>query len=304
MRIALVHNPEAGHGAYGGDDLVHLFRDRGYDVSLHASKRRNEVARAIETNPDVLVAAGGDGTVAKAAIALAGKSIPLLILPVGTSNNIARSLGILAAVPVIIDGLSAARQIRMDVGQVSASWGDESFVEGAGVGFIGAMLRNDGSVRGRLARFLRNLVPSGRSQSQMAAHGVARLIRRQPIRRCHLVADGLDLSGDYVAVEAMNIRAIGPRVVLAPNAELGDGKLDLVMVHPEDRNPLADYVESRTTTTLPPVTIRRVQRVEMSWPAEFGHVDDEPWPLRVDAVRTAGAVATVSAEGNVNVLVV
>ncbi|MEX2152542.1 MAG: diacylglycerol kinase family protein [Gemmatimonadaceae bacterium] len=299
MRIALVHNPDAGQGAYDADDLARLFRDRGYDVAVHGRSKK-QVARAAESRPDVLVAAGGDGTVARVAIALAGTTIPLLILPVGTANNIARSLGIQATVPVLIDGLTSARQVRLDIGQVSAPWGEESFVEGAGVGFIGAMLRNEGSMRERLGRFLWNLVPS-----QKRPHGVARLIRRHPIRTYHMVADGSDLSGDYVTVEAMNIRAIGPRIALAPNADLADGHLDLVLVRPEDRDPLAEYVALEAPGLSPPVEIRRVRRAEMTWIAGYGHVDDEPWPLRAESTRGAdGAMVSVSLGRTVNVLIV
>jgi diacylglycerol kinase (ATP) len=47
----------------------------------------------LEARPDVVAAAGGDGTVAAAARTLAGQGISLAILPMGTANNIARSLG-------------------------------------------------------------------------------------------------------------------------------------------------------------------------------------------------------------------
>lgn len=48
---------------------------------------------------DVIVAAGGDGTVSTAARAVAGRDIPVAILPLGTANNIARSLGIEGSIP-------------------------------------------------------------------------------------------------------------------------------------------------------------------------------------------------------------
>jgi diacylglycerol kinase family enzyme len=148
-------------------------------------------------------------------------------------------------------------------------------------------------------------VPSSVSEAQKAAHGVARLIRKHPIQTYYLVADGSDLSGDYVAVEAMNIRAIGPRIALAPNADLADAHLDLVLVRPEDRDPLAEYVASDAPGISPPVEIRRVRRAEMTWIADYGHVDDEPWPLRAESTGDADrATVTVSLGRTVNVLVV
>ena len=56
------------------------------------SSTRSFASKILESHADLVVAAGGDGTVATAARVLAGRKIPLAILPLGTANNIARSL--------------------------------------------------------------------------------------------------------------------------------------------------------------------------------------------------------------------
>src|SRR3954470_18296665 len=92
VRIALIHNDNAGRGVYSTHDLTRIFRDVGYDVESFG-KDDGEITRAIESRPDVLVVSGGDGTVANVAVSLCGAETPLFVLPNGTANNIARAIG-------------------------------------------------------------------------------------------------------------------------------------------------------------------------------------------------------------------
>src|SRR5688500_5101103 len=160
MHVALIHNPDAGEGVYEKQDLERLFRDAGHEVDAFG-ERRAAIERAVASGADVLVVAGGDGSVAKTAISLHrhGSKLPLSILPVGTANNIARSLGIDAATPVLIKSLAAAQPVRLDIGRATGPWGATAFVEAAGVGFFGTMLHAEHSLRTKVERFLRNLRP-------------------------------------------------------------------------------------------------------------------------------------------------
>lgn len=282
MRVTLVHNESAGHGAYETRDLLALLRDAGHVVRALRSDDP-DVRAAARRAPDVIVVAGGDGTVAKVAIAIheTGGTVPMFILPAGTSNNIATSLDLTDDVPALALSLSDARLSRLDVGTVTAPWGREHFVEGVGFGFIGTMLARDGTVREHVTRSARTIGSTLRGLPREAApaRGVARLIRREQPRPCRVVADGDDLSGEYIAVELMNIRRIGPRVALAPGARSDDGLLDLVLVRAEDREALARYVErGGGRGARMPRMVRRVKRVTVSWPGRGGHVDDEAWP--------------------------
>jgi diacylglycerol kinase family enzyme len=60
-----------------------------------------------------------------------------------------------------------------------------------------------------------------------------------------VTADGVDPSGEFLAVEAMDIPEIGPNVPLAPEADPGDRLLDLTLVRPADRSALAAHIEAR-----------------------------------------------------------
>jgi diacylglycerol kinase (ATP) len=281
MRVTLVHNESAGDEAYESRDLLALLRDCGH-VARVVGNEDDHIRAAIRRSPDVIVVAGGDGTVAKVALAMheTGAEVPLFILPAGTSNNIATSLDLPDDVPALALALSGAREARLDVGVVNAPWGREHFVEGVGFGFIGTMLAREGTVRERVTRTGRAIRAVLQNKERgTPTSGVARLIRHETSRRSRVQADGEELSGEYIAVEIMNIRRIGPRVELAPAARGDDGLLDLVLVREEDREALAAYVEAGGGSDAPPPGItRRVRGARVSWPSAGGHVDDEVWP--------------------------
>ena len=85
---------------------------------------------------DALVVAGGDGTVSQAAGALVGGHVPMAILPLGTANNIAVSLGLDRPLPELIAGWPAARRRALDVGMARGDWGERLFLEAVGTGLI------------------------------------------------------------------------------------------------------------------------------------------------------------------------
>jgi diacylglycerol kinase family enzyme len=297
MRVALVHNLDAGDRRYRKGELAQIFRDAGYEVEEFGKKRR-QVQRAIDSSPDVLAVAGGDGTVAKGVKALAGSKTPLVIIPVGTANNIAQSLGFNIAEPLSVKALESPRKVRLDVGSIAAPWGETMFVEAAGIGFLGKLLRLELAAKARGER-------KKKTPSEKAIAGVARLVREQPVRFHDVRADEEDLSGEYLTLEAMNIHALGPQVVLAPDSEPDDGCFDLVLVRPEHRDQLARYVEtSGTPDELPDLVIRRVRRATLSWHATDGHVDDKAWPRKSKkaALPADENRVNVAVSGSVNVL--
>lgn len=304
MHVALVHNVTAGDREFEPEDLVGLLRRAGHEVSEFGKKKR-DVAQAIALYPDVLAVAGGDGTIAKAAVALRGSTVPLVILPIGTANNIAQSVGVSAPVDAIVAGLAMARQARLDIGSASGPWGTKHFVEAAGVGLVAHMLRRKRSLRERFRRFVTGIGKSREHEVRAAARGVGRLIARHAALHYSVRADGDDLSGEYLLVEAMNIRQIGPRLLIAPDADPADGLLDLVLVSPDDRDALVEYVSSPDAPLeRVPAISRRVRSVEIFWPAGDGHVDDKPWPReRDEAMEERSAIVRLRVHAQIAVLV-
>ncbi|HYX41298.1 MAG TPA: acylglycerol kinase family protein, partial [Pyrinomonadaceae bacterium] len=103
MRVTLIHNPKAGKGHPTGDELQTLIKEAGHKV-LYQSAKEKKWQRALQTSADLIVVAGGDGTIRKVATRLAGSRVPLTILPLGTANNIAKSLGINGSFEQLVAG--------------------------------------------------------------------------------------------------------------------------------------------------------------------------------------------------------
>jgi diacylglycerol kinase family enzyme len=306
VKIALVHNENAGDQEHSTGDLVRILHGLGHEAEAYGRDTAGLLS-ALNSRPDVVVVSGGDGTVARAAIALCGSDTPMFVLPMGTSNNVATSIGAGSdTVRNLAGRLASTRMTRLDVcrviGEKEGDGFEAFFVESAGMGVIGTMLDEENHKISELRQRVRGWLSRSTDHWESTARHVARVLRRQTPRWIDMRADGVDLSGEYVTVEAMNIRAIGPRVVLAPNADPGDGWLDLVLVTAAERDELADHIEARgTSAAIPPSPARRVRHVELDWPEQGTHVDDESWPNR-NASRRPRRVS-IDVRGAVNVLV-
>ncbi|MGB8072885.1 MAG: acylglycerol kinase family protein, partial [Pseudolabrys sp.] len=92
MRATLFHNPTAGHNATK-DDILAAMKLADLDVR-YVSVKDDNFEEAFEKKADLLVVAGGDGTIAEVLTRLPDRAMPVALLPLGTANNIARSLGI------------------------------------------------------------------------------------------------------------------------------------------------------------------------------------------------------------------
>src|SRR5262245_15200439 len=135
MRALLVHNPKAGVGICTADELQETLRSAG--ISLSCCDNAEQSFPKCMTEPvDVVIAAGGDGTVAKTIRKLPDRTIPIAVLPLGTANNIAHSLGIAGKPEEIVSNWSLDRTRPLDVGIVQGEWGKCGFVEAVGVGSL------------------------------------------------------------------------------------------------------------------------------------------------------------------------
>jgi diacylglycerol kinase (ATP) len=100
MRIALLTNAAAGRGTEP-DRVAALLHERGASVTVHPfDPARSEGAvdaaatEALDTGPDRLAVAGGDGSIAPVAAHAARAGLPLAVVPTGTANDFARALGL------------------------------------------------------------------------------------------------------------------------------------------------------------------------------------------------------------------
>jgi diacylglycerol kinase (ATP) len=273
MKITLIHNPSAGDGQ-DVKNLVRLITDAGHDVRHGSSKKGWQ--RLLQDAADLVVAAGGDGTVRRVALAAAENRLPFAAIPIGTANNIARTIGVLGDARELIETWSTSPRSEQpfDIGEVVASWGRERFVEGVGGGLVADLISRHEEISADATLL--------GSKTDRALHLLGELIREAPLQRWQVSADKVDLSGEYLAFEVLNIRFIGPNLPLAPDAFPGDGLLDIVLIGESDREPLLAYVENRlhqASGHLPKLRVARARRIEIVAPAGVRwHLDDRNWP--------------------------
>lgn len=275
MRITLVHNPKAGGKQEQPDEgtLLELIRRAGHDVEARSPDDIEDAAACAAC--DLIAIAGGDGTAGRVAKRLVGCAVPITFLPIGTANNISRSLGLLdCSLEQLIAGWHGATTQQLDVGVIEAPWGAHHFIEGVGVGvFTRTMCEIDAFNR------LEHLeTPQEKLASALAL--LSERLRTYPVRRMELRLDDRDLSGDYLMMEAMNIRFVGPNLYVAPGCDPGDGLLDVVLVTERERDSLLAHLASwrRGTLLAPKFPTYRGIHLRFEWHGHTMHVDDEAWP--------------------------
>lgn len=241
----------------------------GAEVELRATRRPGEAselaAEAARTGASFVAVMGGDGSIREAGEALAGGGTPLLVLPSGTSNVLARSLGIPLnpekAADLVLEG--AVR--RMDGGTANGRW--FFFMCGAGV---------DAEMMAAISLPAKKLL--GRASFYPT---VARLLFTYKFPPLTVTADGERLEGGYVAVS--NVSHYAGNYVLIPGADPFDGRLGLVLFAARSwRGLLPHYPHLLRGSLLgrPGITHRAVSRVRIEGP------EGVRWQLDGDAMGT------------------
>lgn len=276
MRVALIHNPGSGDDDHAGEHLIDLLARAGHRATYYKSNTLWHPA--LDDNPDLLVVAGGDGTVGEVARAAASRNIPITILPTGTANNIAGYLG-LSGIPheTLVDGWARASLRPLDLGVARGPWGTHRFLESVGVGLL-ANLISETDAGG--ARYVNEL--DGRNARLTAALEVLeRVLKRSTPVTCEIELDDVQLSGQYLLIEILNFGAAGPNLPLAPHADGADGVLDIALVEARERPWLQQHVSDirRNPSSVTPLRVHHARRVTLRCEPCAVHLDDEMWEL-------------------------
>ena len=250
MSAFVIFNPASGHGR--GARRIELYRkllDRRLGshewVRTEAAGDEGELAEhALREGADLVVAVGGDGTwsqVADRLVASGESEVALGVLPAGTGNDFARSLGISYGSPEeAVAALAARKTRRIDVGRVVSPWrpaavgsaraaGDlmdapRHFLNVVGFGFDVAVIDATAG-----ARFLR-----GAALYKLTA--MQQLLLYQSARLRLSSGEGWSVEGRHLILTISNGRIFGGGFPIAPGASLRDGRLDACAIG--DASPL------------------------------------------------------------------
>lgn len=216
MRITVIVNPAAG-GGRAGRRVDALLADFPGLNRLDTTGPGHATTLAATADADVVVAAGGDGTLHEVANGLVGRSVALGVLPVGTGNSFCRDFGLhepQAAVAALLRG--AARPV--DLLRIAHADGQLHAINLVGLGFsaqAGALVNRRFKALGAVG---------------YVAGVVATLARLQvPVHP--MACDGGPFDArPAVLVSLCNSRCTGGTMVMAPSARPDDGLLDVIRV--------------------------------------------------------------------------
>ena len=274
MKICtLLHNPGAGEEKYNKEQLIALVERLGFDCRYSSTKKKgwNE----LEEDTDFVIVAGGDGTVRKVVKKLLNqkilkKRIPIALLPLGTANNISKTLGI-AGEPEEVGKTWNEKNIKkFDVGFIEGLAETNFFLEGFGYGVFPLLMQ-------KMKEKNEESFLSLDAEINYSLQVLHETILTYEAEYLQVEADRTDYSGRYLMAEIMNIRSIGPNLQLAPQADPGDGELELVLVPENQREELANYVMNKINRIEDPFAFKSVKAktIRMHCNGNNVHIDDE-----------------------------
>ena len=261
IRTLLLHNPKAGDGAPAPAELRAALEACGCAVA-YRSKEDDDYKDALAERWDLVAVAGGDGTVAKVARGLRDRSTPIAILPVGTANNIAHSLGLRASAVEIAGQLRGAPLRPLDTGFAEGAWGKRDFLEAVGLGAVAKALKRSGPKPP-----LEHRIENGRRE-------LCNAIAEAKPRRFSLTVDEETIDGDFLFVEVLNLSFSGPRLPFAHLARPGDQLLDVVILGEEQREAVIEWIRENPEAEPPPLGLRQGRKVSVTWKGAPLRIDD------------------------------
>jgi len=272
--LILLHNPKAGEEDHDKEMLIKSIENAGFHCTyISLKERRWKNFRSVS---DILVVAGGDGSVRKVAKYLLSRSLlekrfMLAILPMGTANNIAKSLQISIDWPQSILSWQKSNLKELDIGSVYNLRGSRFFLEGMGYGLIPRLIKKmDGQ---KMERSL-----SAEEELKVALQTLKEIAKTSKAKFTTIRIDkDVVLTGHYLMVEVMNLPFVGPNLNLAPHADPSDGRFNLVLLAENKRQRFIDFLDAILMGKQPdsPCQVILGSHFELKWDGQLVHFDDE-----------------------------
>ncbi len=227
-RARVIYNPTSGREQIKKSlpDILKVYEDAGYDTSAYCTttdplSARKEAKRCSADQFDLVVAAGGDGTINEVINGIAESKIrpKVAIIPAGTTNDYARALHIPRG--NLVDAakvIGKDQSVFMDIGKVSTETEERYFMNIGAAGFLSEVSyevpANMKSLFGSLAYFAKGaeLLPR---------------IGKVPVR---IEYDDGVYEGQASMVFVALTNSVGGFEDIAPDKTLGDGKFTLIIV--------------------------------------------------------------------------
>jgi diacylglycerol kinase (ATP) len=256
----VIFNP-AGRGGAARDLSAEVARQfGGIGLSIRETRAPGDEERlaqdALARNVTTIIAVGGDGTCSNIANAIvrAGSTCRLAVVPAGTGNDFAKTLGVQkSSIADVVQLVLRGELTRIDVGRV----GGRYFINSCGFGFDASVL--DATTRVKILK-------------GDALYIYAALRQLFTYKGLRIAVDGVfDATGkDILMVTVSNGRFLGGAFHIAPEASVLDGKLDVCVVRDANvlqRVRLFASAFRGTHGRLPAVQTIRTERISLTFPS-------------------------------------
>ncbi|WJY27410.1 MULTISPECIES: diacylglycerol kinase [Sporosarcina] len=221
-RARIIYNPTAGREAFRKNLAEVLIRleQAGYEASAHATTCEGDAttaaAAAVERGFDLIIAAGGDGTLNEVVAGISGydNRPPIGLIPMGTTNDFARALRIPRDIDKALDIILEDKKIPVDVGKMN----DRFFINIAGGGRMTELTYEVPSrlktMLGQLAYYLKGI---------------------EMLPSIHASRVKIEYDGEVFDDEAMLFlvgltNSVGGFEKLAPESSINDGKFTVLIL--------------------------------------------------------------------------
>lgn len=227
MKTIIIFNPVAGRGAGAklGAWLQDWIDQSSLDAQIWETSRAGEaieLAHRAASEAELVVAAGGDGTLGEVLNGIYGTRAKLGVLPLGTGNDFARCIGIGTDINNGTWVLEHGTPQSIDIGKVTLGGQSRYFLNVAGAGFDSrcALRINEHrpSILGKLSGTTAYLV------------AVAAEIRSFQTAELTLQLDGQTIQTPAVLCAIANAQSYGGGMKVAPDADLCDGLFDVCLI--------------------------------------------------------------------------
>lgn len=236
IRVKLIANPGAGDvlkSAARLEQVTHYLLDDGLKVDVALAKPKKEAIpiakKAVKDGYDVVIAMGGDGTLGAVIRGIAGSKVKLGIIPAGTANDIAGSLGIPNDLKEACALIASGHTRKLDLGQISTKKRKKFyFFMVAAIGLTATLYP------------LISDVPQGKLWGIKNALMTILKYKSKPIVSLTL-DDESKIEVETMLVTIANTPISGAKNLVAPEASLEDGLLDIAVYPGFSKAELIDY---------------------------------------------------------------
>ncbi len=232
MKTELLINPKAGllkgckTAAEVRQKLTGLEQEPNVTIANSAPAFKKFIARVKRTKPDVVLLAGGDGTIASVMKSLIGQDLTFGLIPTGSMNNIGISLGLDDDLTRSVKIINQAKTIKIDAGKANGM----IFLESIGIGLLANIMAKVGEQ------------DSKKEVLKVGKQTLLEMINAEPIP-AHIKTATSD---EVIQTMWLSVTNTGraAALVVDERAKLTNRQLELVYLEPLDRRELPRYIRA------------------------------------------------------------